>query len=525
MSASQNGPEKAVDAAAEMERYRCGTLQYTKFSLIALFGWMIWGEICFNLFETQGGYTILNLYLQDNFHVSNLMVNVLFNVIPMIIGTFMTPIISFKSDRTRSRWGRRIPYMLFTAPFLAGFAAVIGFSDDIIRYCKVTFPEAGTFNSFAVALGLIGFLTIGYSFFNEFVGTVFYYLLPDVMPRQFIGRFKGVGSMVGTASGILTNMYIVPYQLTHIKTIHVGLAILYVVGLGLVCLFVKEGEYPRVEDVTEKTRTTDQVRLYFRECFFHPIFILFYLSTAATVLTKGLNPAGIFHLHLAEHQAKVVACSDPEKPPAEAPATAIAAGPPAHAATLVMAMTPDGQWGVTGDKTGEIRVWKNTDHKPAADKTLKTQDGPVQAVAVTPDGKTAFAGSQAGTIEVVDVASGRLLQRMTAHDGGVRSLAISRDGTRLASGGADKTAKIWDPARGTCLRTLAIHEDRVNCVAFSSDGNRLVSGGSDRKIIIWDVGSGCRLQTLEGNPGPVNAVCFAPAMASVPEQRDDGETG
>ncbi len=82
MGASQNGSEsKAVDAAAEMERYRCGTIQYTKFSLVALFGWMIWGNICFNLFETQGGYTILNLYLQDNFHASNLTVNLLFNVI------------------------------------------------------------------------------------------------------------------------------------------------------------------------------------------------------------------------------------------------------------------------------------------------------------------------------------------------------------------------------------------------------------------------------------------------------------
>ena len=47
------------------------------------------------------------------------------------------------------------------------------------------------------------------------------------------------------------------------------------------------------------------MRLYFRECFIHPIFILFYLSQACTVLTKGLNPAGIFHLHLGEHQAKV----------------------------------------------------------------------------------------------------------------------------------------------------------------------------------------------------------------------------
>ena len=294
-SSSSPGLNPSEPTAAEIaERYRCGSLQYTKASLVVLFGWMIWGNICFNLFEGQGGYTILNLYLQDNFHVSNLTVNILFNVIPMILGTIMTPIISFKSDRTRTRMGRRIPYILYTAPFLAAFAALIGFSDDIIRYCKIVFPENGYFTPFAIALFLIGIVTVGYSFFNEFVGTVYYYLLPDVMPRHFIGRFQGVSGMFGTATGILVNMYIVPYQLTHIKTIHVGLAILYVVGFGLVCLFVKEGKYPPVEDVTEKTRFFDQAKLYFRECFTHPIFIMLYISTAFSVLNRGLAPAGFF---------------------------------------------------------------------------------------------------------------------------------------------------------------------------------------------------------------------------------------
>lgn len=507
-------------AAQADDRYRVGSLRYTKASLVMLFGWMIWGNICFNLFETQGGYTILNLYLQDNFHVSNLTVNILFNVIPMLIGTIMTPIISFKSDRTRSRWGRRIPYILLTAPFLAGFAATIGFSDDIIRFCKATFPETGLVTPFTVGLGLIGFLTIGYSFFNEFVGTVYYYLLPDVMPRHFIGRFQGVAQMVGQVSGIATNLYIIPYQLTHMKAIHVGLAILYIVGLGLVCLFVKEGEYPPVEDVSEKTKFTDQVRLYFRECFFHPIFVLFYLSTAATVLTKGLNPAGIFGLHLAEHQAKVVVCADPATSAAGAAPQASPAPQPAHEPTLVTAMTPDGKWLVTGDRSGTVKVWSQADSKkgPSRGKTLKSQGAATLAVAITPDGKTAVAGALDDTIDIWDIASGRVLHHLAAHDGGVRTVAVSPDGSRLASGGADRTVRIWDLASGLCLRTLVGHEDQVNCVAFSSDGRRVVSGGSDKKIIVWDAVEGARLETLEGSPGPVYAVCFAPALASIPEQ-------
>jgi WD40 repeat protein len=521
MSSSSAAPDlEHLDAAKALEAacYRCGSLQYTKFSLIALFGWMIWGNICFNLFETQGGYTILNLYLQDNFHVSNLTVNILFNMIPMLIGTVMTPIISFRSDRTRSRWGRRIPYILFTAPLLAGFAASIGFSDDIIKYCKVTFPATGHISPFTVALVLIGFLTIGYTFFNEFVGTVYYYLLPDVMPRAFMGRFQGVSGMVGTASGILTNMYVVPYQLTHVRAIHVGLAILYVVGLGMVCLFVKEGQYPPVEDVGEKTKFKDQVRLYFRECFTHPIFILLYLSTAATVLTKGLNPSGIFHLHLAEHRAAVVACANAGAPTAEAPATASAATPARQVPPLLMAMTPDGKRLISGDEDGAIGFWDAVGRNPARGKTVHTQDGATTALAVTPDGRTAICGTLGGTIELWDIASGQCLKRLTAHAGGVRGVAVSRDGTRMASAGTDTTVKIWDLAGGTCLHTLSAHDDEVNCVAFSSDASRVVSGGADKKIIVWDARQGTMLKTLEGSPGPVYAVCFAPAQGSVPPQ-------
>jgi len=511
-------PAKPDPSAPQVdERYRCGSLVYTKATLAMLFGWMVWGSICFDLFEQHGGYTIMNLYLQDNFRVSNLTVNILFNVIPMIMGTIMTPIISFKSDRTRTRWGRRIPYILFTAPLLAAFAAAIGFSDDIIRYCKAYVPETALINPFTVALFVIAFLTIGYTFFNEFVGCVYYYLLPDVMPRAFIGRYQGVARMVSTGSGILVNLYIIPYQLTHIKAIHVGLAILYVVGFTILCLFVKEGEYPPVEDVTEETKFMDQVRLYFRECFTHPIFILLYISTACTALTRGLNPAGIFHLHLAEHMAKAVAYEEPATPQAPATAPAGAADHATSPAPMLMAMTPDGKRVVSGDKNGAVDLWECTDQTLSLVKAVKARGEPISAVAVTADGKVAVCGTQAGTIEVLDTASGRSLHTLTAHAGSVRGIALSPDGTRLASAGADKTVKIWDVADGRCLHTLSGHDGEVNCVAFSSDGSRVVSGGADRKIIIWDARTGGRLKTLEGSPGPVYAVAFAPALGPVPQ--------
>ncbi len=46
------------------------------------------------------------------------------------IDAFTDPLIGWWSDRTRSRWGRRIPFILFSTPFYAVFGALIWFLPD-----------------------------------------------------------------------------------------------------------------------------------------------------------------------------------------------------------------------------------------------------------------------------------------------------------------------------------------------------------------------------------------------------------
>ena len=485
-----NGDADAVaKAKAEAdEKFRCGTLHYTKASLFFLFSWLIWGNLCFNLFESAGGPGILGLYLQDNFHVSNLQVSILFNFIPLIIGTVMTPIISFKSDRTRSRLGRRIPYILYTAPFLVFFAASLGFSDDIIAYCKGAFTEDSFVSPFTAALIVIGFLTVGFSFFNEFVGTVYYYLCPDVMPRHFMGRFQGVSSVVGTGMGILINIYIVPHQLTHIKAIHVGVAILYLVGFSLMCWRVKEGKYPPVADVTGKTKFRDQVKIYFRECFTHPIFILFYLSMAATALTRGLNPSGVFGLHLSQHLSRIQAHASRTDP---------------------VAMTPGGDWLVSGGEDGTIKIWQRMEKTLKLSKIIDRRGDSIRCVAIAPAGDLVAVGtgggsaeSSGGVVEVWDVGKGERVQSIQACTGAVVDIAFPAGGALLASAGVDKTIKIWNAASGACVKTLT-SQDEVTTLAMTPDGRWLVSSGGKKSVQYWDATRGDVSRTFRGAGGVV----------------------
>ena len=71
-----------TDGAADADgKYRVGTLVYTKAGLFVLFSWLLWGDFCFSLFESVGGPGIIPLYLQTNYHISNLQVNIMFNAI------------------------------------------------------------------------------------------------------------------------------------------------------------------------------------------------------------------------------------------------------------------------------------------------------------------------------------------------------------------------------------------------------------------------------------------------------------
>ena len=487
MSDPTDEEARNAELLKEQEKYRVGTLQYTKASLAATFGWMIMANLCFNLFEGNGGAGSIPFYLQENFHVSNFTISILFNFIPLMIGTVMTPIVSFKSDRTRTRLGRRIPYILYTAPFLVLFAMALGFSDDIIAYCKSTFSPDSTLGPFTIALVIIGFLTVGWSFFNEFVGTVYYYLLPDVMPRHFLGRFQGASQIAGTLLGIAMNTWVGPHQLTHIKAIHVGVSILYFVGFGLVCWRVKEGQYPPVEDVSEKTTFLDKAKLYFKECFHHPIYVMIYMVSVVTVLTRGLNPSGIFALHLSQHQSAILAHDEVNES---------------------VAMTPGREWMVSGGQDGLIKVWKSPARSFEATKALSRQGGAVQCLTLDQTGDLVAFAVTNGSIEVWDVANDQRLQTLTGHTGTVTCLAFPGDGARLASAGSDHTVRIWDVRSAACSKILPIDKD-ILALALTPDGQWLAAGVASNTLQCLDLANGKPAKTFTSCMDCANGVSLS----------------
>lgn len=244
---------------------------------MSLFVWLLWGDFCFTLMETVVP-SIMPLRLKG-LECPNWIIGVIITTIPNIFGMSLTPYISVKSDRCRSRWGRRLPFILASMPFLCVSLIMLGWSTEIAAWLNHVIPMLKGFAPATVAIALIALLMVFFQFFNQFVNSTFNYLFNDVVPQSHLGRFSAAFKIVGTAASTLYQFFIFEYALTHTHEIFLGATILYGVGFGVMCIMIKEGEYPPLDEVQSKrVSRLESLRLFFRESFQERFYQLLFIS-------------------------------------------------------------------------------------------------------------------------------------------------------------------------------------------------------------------------------------------------------
>jgi hypothetical protein len=282
-------PENPWRPPSASKVYHAGTLVYTKAALAVLLCWLLWGDFCYTLMEAVTG-PIMQLRFQS-LHASNTEVGLIIGTIPGLVYSFLNPIISFRSDRFRSPMGRRIPFILVSLPFLVLGLVGLGYGDRIAFWLHdhLPFLRAVPANQFAIMV--LGALLVGFTFFNTFVTSTFWYLFNDVVPEHLLARFMAWFRTVSTLSAALYSFFIFPHSATHSKEIFLGAALLYLLGFGLMCYNVKEGEYPPPPPYIDgQTGPVAAIKTYAAETHAFPHYWYLWLNTfiggigASTVL-------------------------------------------------------------------------------------------------------------------------------------------------------------------------------------------------------------------------------------------------
>ena len=280
---------------------KAGTLVYTPASLRILFVWLLAGDVLFMLCE-QIESRILPIILKSH-DATDTQIALIVTSVQSIVTCIAAPIVSYHSDRTRSKWGRRIPYIVWTLPFFTLAMAATPFAPELatwasgiplLRDCMSWFSWSPVILTFAL-------VAIFYRFLQVIIVSMFFALFRDVVPMSHMGRFLALFRICGSLSTFLVTFWLIGLAETHSRSIFVVFAILNFVGFSLICLKVKEGNYPPDADhiaaqqrAAVWTRFGRAIRTFLKDAYTDPLIFWTFCARGFATAATGISSFIVF---------------------------------------------------------------------------------------------------------------------------------------------------------------------------------------------------------------------------------------
>ncbi|MFN3672054.1 MAG: c-type cytochrome [Bosea sp. (in: a-proteobacteria)] len=150
---------------------------------------------------------------------------------------------------------------------------------------------------------------------------------------------------------------------------------------------------------------------------------------------------------------------------------------------------------------------------PAPAQELRGHGGPVRAIAVAPDGKTALTGSFDQSAILWRLPGGSAEAVLRFHEGAINAV-VAVNGLGFATGAEDGAIALWRDGGATPAKVLEGHRGPVAALALSPEGGHIASASWDETVRVTPLAGG-EPRVLRGHRGPVNGVGFAPGGSVV----------
>lgn len=235
--------------------WQAGTLVYDRAGLIKLFFWLLFGDFAWMLSITAGPMMV-PLYLKSISCTTNQMAWLMSmgSLIAMVIG----PLSGVWSDRFRSRWGRRRPFLLIATPLGA----------------------IGMLYPFLQSQWALNLITVLGSLVGAF-GVILFYLYNDIIPGELMGRFVGALRLVGFLGSLTFQYFMFPYFDSYPRTVWLLASGASLVGSMVMLLMVREGDYP---PPAPRRPFLDGVTLFVKDGLSTPFMWFLWLTLGMTAL-------------------------------------------------------------------------------------------------------------------------------------------------------------------------------------------------------------------------------------------------
>ncbi|XP_026182914.1 apoptotic protease-activating factor 1 isoform X1 [Mastacembelus armatus] len=110
-------------------------------------------------------------------------------------------------------------------------------------------------------------------------------------------------------------------------------------------------------------------------------------------------------------------------------------------------------------------------------------------------------GQEDGTVQVLEVPSGKLLANLLGHTKTVLHCQFTQNGQTLITSSEDTTLRVWRWQSGDCM-VLQGHKEQVRCFSLFSTSpanTHLLSWSFDGTVKVWDIENGEKLQDIEAH--------------------------